>query len=169
MYHTLPFVDLNPLDAMNDEMREFQDRRACTMALNRLRGIHNKKQNVPAIVSLFNKVVGKKGQTVKRGPANRMKKVAEKFQGPQASVHPKSAHPLTGRGKLTPKNIDLNNSKLRSMDATPMLNEAVHSDQSDHETDDDDDMSLDDDYFTDLPPDYSMNESRANVKSVSFV
>lgn len=171
MYHALPFVDLTPLDAMNDAMRDIQNRRACTLAMNRLRGIHVRKQEVPAIISLYQKVVGKRGPVVKKTPANRIKKVAEKFQGPQVSSA-KGAGSATERGKsakLISKLNDINNSQYKSSEATPVFREEPNLDQS--ESDSEEAELWLDNYVgsPDIPNDFRLNESRAHVKSVSFV
>lgn len=72
VYHTLPFVDLTPVDSLNDTMKGIQARRAGNIALSKLRGVKTKKQEVPAIMQLFNKMVNKPGPTVKRFvPGNR--------------------------------------------------------------------------------------------------
>ncbi|XP_045212836.2 WD repeat-containing protein on Y chromosome-like [Mercenaria mercenaria] len=82
VYHTLPFVDLSPVEALTDTMKEIQARRAMNMALNKLRGIKPKKPEVPAIIQLFNKIVNKQGPPVQRFRTSRIKKVADKYQGP---------------------------------------------------------------------------------------
>lgn len=72
VYHTLPFVDLSPVNALNDTMKEIQSRRARAIALNKLRGFKTKKVEVPAIMNLFSKVVNKQGPPVpKLKPAHR--------------------------------------------------------------------------------------------------
>ena len=77
------------MDALNQTMKEIQARRAGTMAVNKLRGVRPKKQEVPAILSLFNKVVGKPAQPTKRFRyQGRIKKVAEKYQGPLSNQSP---------------------------------------------------------------------------------
>ena len=106
----MPFVDLAPLEAMNDDMRELQDRRACNMAVNRLRGIHTRKSEMPAIVSLFNKVVNKKGPVVKKLQASRIKKVAEKFQGTGQNGYSKRDS-VSGRSKSSAEKTKQNDNK----------------------------------------------------------
>lgn len=64
VYHTLPFVDLSPVDALNDTMKGIQARRARAIALSKLRGFKAKKVETPAIMNLFNKVVNKQGPPV---------------------------------------------------------------------------------------------------------
>ncbi|XP_052778898.1 WD repeat-containing protein on Y chromosome-like [Mya arenaria] len=83
VYHALSFVELTPVEKNNRIMKEIHDRRAGNIALNRLRGVQNRKQDQPGFMSLFTKMVTKpKTSPRKPPPANRMKKVAERFQGP---------------------------------------------------------------------------------------
>lgn len=83
VYHTLPFAELAPVDANNDTIKGIQARRAGNIAINKLRGLKQKKADCPAIMSLFNKVISKQGPPIpKVRPSYRIRKVADKFQGP---------------------------------------------------------------------------------------
>ena len=84
VYHTLPFVDLTPIDVNNSDLRELKQRRVDNFALSRLRGQQVRKQDVPAIITLYNKITAKSKHSPRKKlpPANRIKKIAERFQGP---------------------------------------------------------------------------------------
>lgn len=104
VYHTLPFVDLSPVEAQNKVIREIQERRAGTMAMNKMRGMQKKKQEIPAILSVFNKVVNKPAVPVKRyGHGGRIKKVADKYQGTLSVNSPDVKNKkLKGAGQTEP-------------------------------------------------------------------
>lgn len=174
VYHTLPFADLAPLDAMNDDMKELQDRRACIMTLNRLRGIPPRKQRVPAIVSLYNKVMNKKGPTIKKIQAGRIKKVAEKFQGQQGNLA------TTGRRKIDKANqrrtsgassnlqFELESPVVKDSRSTQVVDDKEKSAEEHLDVTDEEDLHMNDHEFP-HNDDYPSVESRSNVKSVSFM
>ena len=80
VYHTLPFVDLSPVDGFKATIREIQERRAGAIAMSKLRGLKQQKTQGPAILNVLNKVVNKQPTTKKFGYLGRIKKVADKFQ-----------------------------------------------------------------------------------------
>ena len=81
VYHTLSFVDLTPVEGINSTIREIQERRAGSMAMGRLRGQRQQKQQGPAILSVFNKAISRQPPKKQFGYKSRIKKVADKYQG----------------------------------------------------------------------------------------
>ncbi|XP_060578286.1 WD repeat-containing protein on Y chromosome-like isoform X2 [Ruditapes philippinarum] len=83
VYHTLPFVELTPIDPFTDTIKEIQTRRAGNLAMNKLRGLNPRKPDTPAILQVFNQLVKKQGSPVQKYKlGNRLKKVADRYQSP---------------------------------------------------------------------------------------
>ncbi|KAL3877706.1 hypothetical protein ACJMK2_035372 [Sinanodonta woodiana] len=81
IYHTLRFADLAPLSDIQapEFVREVHMRKIGTIAFNKLRGNKN-KQNMPAIVGMYEKFLATPAGVVKRTKTGRMKKLVEKFR-----------------------------------------------------------------------------------------
>ena len=116
VYHTLAFSDLTPVYVINNTIKEIQARRAGALAVSRLRGFRKKKADEPAILNIYNKVVNKPVPSAKRyGQGSRIKKVAEKFQGPltgkqsspESSKASKKKKEQSETGKEAPVKIQL--------------------------------------------------------------
>ncbi|KAK3580719.1 hypothetical protein CHS0354_005724 [Potamilus streckersoni] len=82
VYHTLHFADLTPLSDIQapEFVKEVHMKRIGTIAFNKLRAGNKNKQNLPAIVGMYERFVATPAGIVKRTKTGRIKKVVEKFR-----------------------------------------------------------------------------------------
>jgi len=99
-----------------EAIKDIQSRRAGNLALNRLRGVHQRKNEQPAIMNIFNKMLAKPKLVRKPLPVGRIRKVAEKYQGPLVpeSQQQKTAEPQNAPvAEIKPERAEVQSSIAR--------------------------------------------------------